>query len=69
MLQREKAPQEAAIQAGQTADTGSDVRLATARVDAEAQLKEKLRAQNPTEAGAYDELNYFNVLKQALKGA
>lgn len=69
MIEREKAPQQAAITAGTMADTGSDVTLATARVDAEAQLSERLKAQNPTEASAYSELNYYNVLHQALKGA
>lgn len=68
MVQQEQAPQQAAIQAGQTADTGSDVRLATARVDAKARLNEKLKADNSTETQAYSQLNYYNVLSQALKG-
>lgn len=68
MLKAERSPQEAAINAGQTADTGSDVRLATAQVDAQAQLEEQLRAQHPDQAGAYDQLNYYNMLTKMLGG-
>jgi len=68
MMKAEAKPAEAAIQAGEVADTGGDVRLATARVDAQAQLEEQLKAKNPLEAGAFQELNYYNVLSQALKG-
>ena len=69
MLAAERAPQEAAIQAGQTADTGSDVRLATAQVDAQAQLGEQMKAQHPDQAGAYQELNYYNMLTKMLGGS
>lgn len=68
MIQAEKAPQQAQVTAGQKADQGGDVILETARVDAEARLKEKLEADHGAEAGAYKELNYFNALSQALRG-
>lgn len=68
MLAAEKAPQEAVIGAGETAQTGSDVRLATAQVDAQAQLEEQLKAKHPGEAGAYAELNYYNMLSNMLGG-
>lgn len=68
MLNAERAPQEAAIKAGQQADAGGDVRLATARVDTEARLKERLQAQNPAEAQAYGEMNYVNIMRQMIGG-
>lgn len=68
MMAAERSPQEAAIKAGQTADTGGDVRLATARVDTEARLKEKVKSQNPNEAQAYSEMNYVNVMRQMIGG-
>lgn len=68
MLNAERAPQEAAIRAGQQADAGGDVRLATARVDTEARLKERLEAQNPAEAQAYGEMNYVDIMRQMIGG-
>lgn len=68
MLAAERGPQEAAIQAGQTADTGGDVRLATARVDTEARLKAQIQNQNPDEATAYAEMNYVNIMRQMMGG-
>jgi len=66
MLAAEKGPDEAAIQAGQIADQGGDVRLATARVDTEARLKAKIATQNPVEALAYSQMNYVNIIRQMI---
>lgn len=68
MLAAERSPQEAAIQAGQASDNGGDVRLATARVDTEARLQEKIKAQNPNEAAAYSEMNYVNIMREMIGG-
>lgn len=68
MLNAEKSPQEQAIQAGQLADTGGDVRLATARVDTEARLREQIKNQNPNESQAYAEMNYVNIMRQMIDG-
>jgi hypothetical protein len=68
MLAAERGPQESMIQAGQMADTGGDIRLATARVDAEARLREQIRNQNPDEAQAYAEMNYVNIMREMIGG-
>lgn len=68
MLAAERTPQEAAIQAGQTNDAGSDVRLATARVDAQARMEERIKSQNVNEATAYSEMNYVNVMREMIGG-
>lgn len=68
VLNMEKGPQQAAITAGRTSDTGTDVTLATAQVDSEARLREMVEAQNPTEATAYAEMNYVNVMRQMIGG-
>lgn len=68
MLQAERAPQEAAINAGQTAEGGTDIRLQQARIDAEARMNEKIKAENPNEVEAYAEMNYANVLRQMMEG-
>lgn len=68
MLAAERAPSEQYINAARSTDTGGDVRLATARVDTEARLREQVKAQNPTEATAYSEMNYVNIMRQMIGG-
>lgn len=68
MTQAEVTPQKAMIQAGQDAETGGDVILQQARVDAQARMAESMKAQNPDEAGAYSELNYSSMLMNMLGG-
>ncbi len=68
MTQAEKAPQMAKVEAGQQAQTGGDVVLQQARVDAEARMAEQMKSQNPDEAGAYAQLNYSTMLMNMLGG-
>jgi hypothetical protein len=69
MTKAEVTPQMAAINASQTAQTGPDVVLQQAQVDAQARLAEQVKAQNPDEAGAYAQLNYTNMLTNMLGGS
>lgn len=68
MLSAERAPSDQYITAARQTDTGQDVRLATARVDTEARLKEKIQAENATEAAAYSEMNYVNIMREMIGG-